>query len=156
MTTTNRSFKSNLPAFELFTVEHTKQKMGVAFANSTEPGALSILVGPKGDPAQKRYLLCTTEAFDTAEPGSNVPVGELFETTDGPTDFEDRAGVAFRCADGSYNLLLTDESPSWDADDLLTFDVRQVRLNMVRWGAAAPLAPRHQQTRAPRQLEARL
>ena len=133
---------SNLPAFELFSIEEKPAdraaatakakvlaenameriwtKVGVAF--NTKTGALTVLLGAKGDPKQKRFLLCATSALDdNNEPTSRIPVGELFELNDGPIDFKHKAGVAFINSDGSYNLVIGDRG-----------DLQQLRLNMRR------------------------
>ena len=101
--------------------------MGVAWKNATVPGALNVILGARGD-SQRRHLLRPTEALGTVEPGSSVPVGHLFDTTAGPTDFQNQAGVAFLDADGTYRLQL--DAPN-----------EERRLKMSRWVSGAPLAP---------------
>ena len=72
-------------------------------------------------PKQKRYLLCATTALDADDSSNRLPVGEVFELNDGPIDFKSKAGVAFICSDGSYNLVMGARG-----------DLEQPRLNMWR------------------------
>ena len=142
-TTTSTAKPTNLPAFELFAIEEkpadraaaakqgkvlaenaterTWTKVGVAFATKT--GSLTVLIGPRGDPKQKRFLLCATTALDADDSDSRLPVGELFELTEGQSiDFKkDKAGVAWLNSDGSYNLVMGDRG-----------DLDQPRYNLRR------------------------
>ncbi|MDP2343786.1 MAG: hypothetical protein Q8O67_22700 [Deltaproteobacteria bacterium] len=146
--TTTTSTRSNPPAFELFSIEEKPAdraaaakkgkslpenatervwtRVGVAFPTKSGSGALAIIIGDRGDARQKRYLMCPTSALDEAlenkgDSNSRIPVGELFELSDGPIDFKRKAGVAFLCSDGSYNIVLGDRG-----------DLEQSRYNMRR------------------------
>ena len=80
-----------------------------------------MLIGERGDPAQKRYLMCATSALDKDDEETRLPVAELFELNDGPIDFKSKAGVAWINSDGSYNVVLGDRG-----------DLHQPRFNMRR------------------------
>lgn len=103
-------------------VERVWTKVGVAFPTKSGSGALTILLGEKGDPKQKRYLLCPTSALDDKDPDARLPVGHLFELSEGSSiDFRKKDGVAFVNRDDSYSILIGDKG-----------DLEQVRLNMRR------------------------
>jgi hypothetical protein len=132
MTTTNATQTTNQPTFTLFSSKNQQRsRVGVAFENQDgEP--LTILIGNRGDPDQRRFALYATDAKKTAEPNSPIPVGELFDITDGQPDYDAPDGFAYLCSDGSYNLVLKLETEAWTADDLFTTEVRQMRVNMRR------------------------
>lgn len=131
-TANTQTSSSNRPAFEIFYVEERKadqhlaaimgktvaaneseriwHKVGVAFV--TPKGHLSLMIGPKGDPAQKRYLFIASSSMEKARqnPGATrLPVADLFEMEEGNSiDFQRKAGVAFLNQDESFSLILGD------------------------------------------------
>ena len=131
-TANTQTSSSNRPAFEIFYVEERKadqhlaaimgktvaaneseriwHKVGVAFV--TPKGHLSLMIGPKGDPAQKRYLFIASSSMEKARqnPGATrLPVADLFEMDEGNSiDFQRKAGVAFLNQDESFSLILGD------------------------------------------------
>ena len=132
MTTTTATQSKNRPAFALFTTNrHQRSNVGVVFENHGEE-ALTILVGERGHPDQRRFALYATPELTASEGPSPLPVGELFDVTDGPADFNESCGFAYRRGDGSYDLVLKLEVPAWTEDDLFTTEVRQTRINMRR------------------------
>ena len=90
--------------------ERIWHKVGVAFV--TPKGHLSLMIGPKGDPAQKRYLFIASSSMEKARqnPGATrLPVADLFEMEEGNSiDFQRKAGVAFLNQDESFSLILGD------------------------------------------------
>ena len=90
--------------------ERIWHKVGVAFV--TPKGHLSLMIGPKGDPAQKRYLFIASSSMEKARQNpeaTRLPVADLFEMEEGNSiDFQRKAGVAFLNQDESFSLILGD------------------------------------------------
>ena len=131
-TANTQTSSNNRPAFEIFYVEERKadkhlaaimgktvaaneseriwHKVGVAFV--TPKGHLSLMIGPKGDSAQKRYLCFASSSMEKARQNpeaTRLPVADLFEMEEGTNiDFQRKAGVAFLNQDESFSLILGD------------------------------------------------
>jgi hypothetical protein len=128
-TTTNTTAqKKNVPDYELFRVEEKPadrakaaaqgktlaenamervwHKAGVGF--TTKSGnAITVLVGERGDPKQKKYLLSWNSFLDDQSENARIPVASLFQMLEGqPIDFTKKDGVAFLNRDESLNLIL--------------------------------------------------
>jgi hypothetical protein len=145
--TTATTQQKNVPAFELFYVEERPadrhlaaimgktlpenavdkiwRKVGVAFTTPSEH--LSIIVGPRDDPAQRRYLAILSshqqQAAENAE-ASRLPVADLFEReSDGTIDFKRKAGVLFLNSDDSYTVVVGAK----DDDNKVRYQMRRTQ-----------------------------
>jgi len=153
MTTTTTAQK-NVPAFELFYVEERPadrhlaaimgktlaenavdriwRKVGVAFPTQSEH--LSIVIGPKGDPAQRRYLAILSSHQQQAKENvdaARLPVADLFEKdSEGNIDFKHKAGVLFLNSDDSYTVIVGAK----DDDNKVRYQMRRTQ----RPASAAP------------------
>ena len=132
-TTTNTSTKKNIPSHEIFLIEgdgkdSTWTKVGVAFP--TKSGTSHrVLIGKKGDPKQKVYLVCPNsqfEAKDNSRPGDEpkrIPYATIFDATTNNVDFKHRDGVAFLNRDDSLSLLIGEKGDKNQAK----YQMREVR-----------------------------
>ncbi len=153
MTTTTA--QKNVPAFELFYVEERPadrhlaaimgktlaenavdqvwRKVGVAF--TTQGEHLSIVIGPKGDPAQRRYLAILSSHQQQAKDNvdtARLPVADLFEKdSEGTIDFKHKAGVLFLNSDESYTVIVGTK----DDDNKIRYQMRRTQ----RSALAAPV-----------------
>ena len=130
---TNASTTSNRPSHEIFTVEGEGEntvwtKVGVAFP--TKSGrSHRVLIGKKGEPSQRVYLVCPNSVFDgkdTARPGDEPKrkvYADIFDATQGNVDFKSRDGVAFVNRDDSLSLLIGDRGDPMQ----LKYQMRAVR-----------------------------
>ena len=110
------SARKNVPSHEIFLVEGDGKdtvwtKVGVAFP--TKSGlSHRVLVGKKGDPQQKVYLVCPNSQFDAKDnsrPGDEprrIPYATIFDATHNNVDFKRKDGVAFLNRDDSLSLLI--------------------------------------------------
>jgi len=157
----------NIPAFELFYVEERPadrhlaaimgkslaenaitpvwHKVGVAFITQSEH--LSIVIGPKGDPAQRRYLAILSSHQQQAKENvdaARLPVADLFERdSDGNIDFKHKDGVLFVNSDESYTVIVGARD-----DDKVRYQMRRTQRS------AAPASPKTNETRADAALTA--
>ena len=132
-TTETTAQKKNVPSHEIFVVEGegeqtTWTKVGVAFP--TKKGTSHrVLVGPKGDPKQKVFLVCPNSVFDgkdNGRPGDEPrrkPYADVFDATGAQIDFKKRDGVAFLNRDDSLTLLIGDKGDPQQAK----YQMRAVR-----------------------------
>ena len=116
-TTTETSTKKNVPSHEIFVVEGDGQeatwtKVGVAFVTKSGKSH-RVLVGPKGDPKQKVYLVCPNSTFDNddnsraSDEPRRKPYADIFEAgASREINFKERDGVAFLNRDDSLTLLI--------------------------------------------------
>lgn len=118
MTANASSTKKTAPSHEIFTVdgdgdETTWTKVGVAFP--TKKGTSHrVLVGKRGDPKQKVFLVCPNSSMDgdDGRPGDEPrrrPYADIFEVTGNEVSFNRRDGVAFVNRDDSLTLLIGDK-----------------------------------------------
>ncbi len=149
-TTTNTTAqKKNVPDYELFhveekpadrakaaaqgktlaenAVERVWHKAGVGF--TTKSGnAITVLVGERGDPKQKKYLLSWNSFLDNQTEGARIPVASMFQMLEGqPIDFTKKDGVAFLNRDESLNLIIGDRG-----------DPEQLRFNLRKTTQSGP------------------
>ena len=111
--------KKNVPSHEIFLIEGDGKdtvwtKVGVAFP--TKSGSSHrVLVGPRGDPKQKVYLVCPNSQFDgnreakdnrTIDEQKRIPYATIFDATNNDVDFKKKDGVAFLNRDDSLSLLI--------------------------------------------------
>ena len=125
--------KRNVPSHEIFLIEGEGKdakwtKVGVAFP--TKSGTSHrVLVGKKGDPKQKVYLVCPNSQFDgkdNSRPGDEPkrkPYANIYDATNNNVDFKQRDGVAFLNRDDSLSLLIGDRG---DANQL-KYQMREVK-----------------------------
>ena len=130
-TTANTTAKKNVPAAEVFFVEERhldatvlgmmgrpasksleKQwhKVGVGFTTKTDN--LTILIGDKGSPTQKKALVSFTDALEKmqARPEGRLPVANIYLADgNGDYDFEQKDGVAFLNSDESLSVIIGDK-----------------------------------------------
>ena len=94
---------SNIPAFAIFS--RASERVGVAF--NTTNNNLTILIGPRGDPNQKKYFAksCSHQLHEV-----------YGYTDDGRVDFTHLVGIAMRNADRSMTLRL--HTPDDSTSDL--------------------------------------
>jgi hypothetical protein len=129
-TTANKTAK-NTPAVEVFFVEERhlddtvlaimgrpkeksleKQwhKVGVGFKTKTDN--LTILIGDKGSPTQKKALISFTDGLQKmqAHPEGRLPVANVYLADgNGDLDFEKKDGVAFLNSDDSLSVIIGDK-----------------------------------------------
>ena len=110
---------ARVPSHEIFLIEGddkdtTWTKVGVAFPTKSG-NSHRVLVGPRGDPKQKVYLVCPNSAFDgspdakdnrTSDEPKRIPYATIFDATTNNVDFKNRDGVAFLNRDDSLSLLI--------------------------------------------------
>ena len=90
-TATENSTKKNVPSQEIFLVEGegeatTWTKVGVAFP--TKSGhSHRVLVGKRGDPKQKVYLVCPNSQFDAKDNSRVIIDGKAFKLQKDGTDY---------------------------------------------------------------------
>ena len=114
-TTTTPAKKSNRPSHEIFTVEEQDNgatkwtRVGVAFPTQN-PSIHRVLIGDRGDPNQRVYLVRENFAADdeparTAEEERRRPFANVYDAK-GEIDWRARDGVAFLNRDDSLTLLI--------------------------------------------------
>ena len=133
MTSTTNTAKKNVPACEVFFIEERRldstvmaamgrpenkntetqwHKCGVGFL--TKSDNLTILIGEKCSPAQKRALISFTDALDKVRSNpdaSRIPVANVYlADSDDKYDFDKNDGVAFLNNDESLNLIVGDRA----------------------------------------------
>jgi len=135
--TTENKPKKNIPSHEVFVVENDGQesiwtKVGVAFP--TKKGTSHrVLIGNRGDPKQKVYLVCPRSFVDRDdgrpgdEPKRNI-FADLFEATNNELNFKHRDGVAFLNRDESLTLLIGDRADP----EQKKYQMREVRRHKPR------------------------
>lgn len=156
MNATTTTKKLNVPAYEVFLIEERAadpamaakkgrtlaenavdriwHKVGVAF--ETAKGNANILIGPKGDPAQKRFLLVFSSHAETNgerdHEARRRPAADIFASDgNGDIDFQSgKVGVAFFNRDESLSLVIGDRG-----------DLEQLRYQMRRITRRAAPAP---------------
>jgi hypothetical protein len=135
--TDNTNAKKNVPSHEIFVVEgngeeSTWTKVGVAFPTKTGTSH-RVLIGKRGDPKQKVYLVCPRSFIDRDdgrpgdEPKRNI-FADIFEATNNEVNFKRRDGVAFLNRDESLSLLIGDRGDP----EQKKYQMREVRRQKPR------------------------
>jgi hypothetical protein len=88
--------KKTIPSHTLHTSKLATERLGVAFQNRAEN--LTILIGAKGDPTQKKLF---------ARPGSHGTYDVFSFSADGQIDFSLIEGIAFQNSDRTLTLRIT-------------------------------------------------
>lgn len=88
--------RKTIPSHTLHTSKLATERLGVAFQNRAEN--LTILIGAKGDPTQKKLF---------ARPGSHGTYDVFSFSADGQIDFSLIEGIAFQNADRTLTLRIT-------------------------------------------------